>query len=79
MLACRSEVVEHYWSGCIAVFFRLTHGRFIVGYALGDRGMLFRGELLTDCTDDEARRHVRNLADQFAELDAEDEAEAMLD
>ncbi|WP_146431525.1 hypothetical protein [Blastopirellula retiformator] len=28
-----------------------------VGYALGD-GMLFRGELIDDCTDDDARRQA---------------------
>jgi hypothetical protein len=73
MLACRSEVVEWYWPGSLALMFRLTRGRFIVGYALAEDGMLFRGELLDNCTDDEARDMARQLADQFAELDAEDE------
>ncbi len=73
MLACRSEVVERYWSGSLALIFRLTRSRFIVGYALAEDGMLFRGELIDDCTDDEARDTARQLADQFAELDAEDE------
>lgn len=76
MLACRSEVVEEYHDGSLVLLFRLTKGRFIVGYALGDRGMLFRGELLTGCTDDEARRTARRIADHFAELDAEDQYEA---
>jgi hypothetical protein len=73
MLACRSEVVERYWSGSLALMFRLPRGRFIVGYALADDGTLFRGELVDDCTDDEARDMARQLADQFAELDAEDQ------
>jgi hypothetical protein len=73
MLACRSEVVERYWSGSLALMFRLTRGRFIVGYALAEDGMLFRGELVDDCTDDEARDTARQLADEWAERDAEDE------
>ena len=73
MLACRSEVVERYWSGSLALLFRLTRGRYIVGYALAEDGMLFRGELVDECTDVEARDMARQLADQFAELDAEDE------
>lgn len=74
MLACRSEVVEEYRDGSLALMFRLTRGRFMIGYALGDSGMLFRGELMTACTDDEARRAARQLADRFAEVDAADEA-----
>ncbi len=74
MLACRSEVVEQYWSGSVALMFRLTRGRFIVGYALAEDGMLFRGELLDNCADEEARDTARQLANHFAELDAEDEA-----
>ena len=73
MLACRSEIVERYWSDSLALMFRLPRGRFIVGYALGDSGMLFRGELLTDCEEDDARSMARDLSDRFAELDAEDE------
>jgi hypothetical protein len=73
MLACRSEVVEEYHDGALVLMFRLTKGRFIVGYALGEKGMLFRGELLTDCTDEEARRTARHIAEHFAELDAFDE------
>lgn len=74
MLQCRSEVVERYWSGCLALMFRLPRGRFIVGYALGDDGMLFRGELLDRCTDEAARRHARRLSEEWGEVDAEDEA-----
>lgn len=74
MLACRSEVIERYWSGSVALMFRLPRGRFIVGYALADDGMLFRGELVDDCTDNEARDTALRLADEWAERDAEDEA-----
>lgn len=73
MLASRSEVVERFWSGSLALMFRLPRGRFIVGYALGDDGMLFRGELLTNSDEDEARRHALMVAECFADLDAEDE------
>lgn len=73
MLHCRSEVVERFWNGCLALMFRPPKGRFIVGYALGDDGMLFRGELMDRCTEDDARRHALLLSDNWAELDAEDE------
>ena len=72
-LASRCEVVERFWAGNLALMFRLPRGRFIVGYALGDNGMLFRGELIARCDEDEARRHALMLSDCFAELDAEDE------
>jgi hypothetical protein len=74
MLNCRSEIVDRYWNGGLSLMFRLPKRRFIVGYALGDDGMLFRGELVDRCTDDEARRHARRLSDEWAEADAEDEA-----
>src|SRR5436305_15243109 len=48
MLACRSAIVERFWSDSLALMFRLARGRFIVDYALGDHRMLFRGELLCD-------------------------------
>ena len=73
MLASRCVIVERFWSGTLALMFRLPKSRFIVGYALGDDGMLFRGELLTDCDEDEARRHALMVAECFADLDAEDE------
>lgn len=72
MIDCRSEVVQHFWSETFSMMFRLTRGRFIVGYSLGD-GMLFRGELLTNSDEDNARRQALIIADYFAELDAEDE------
>lgn len=75
MLACRSEVVREFHDGSIAIVFRLTHGRFVVGYALGDHGMLFRGELLTDCDEDGARRGAFNISEHWSEIDAEDEAD----
>ena len=55
--------------------FRLTQRRFIVGYALGEDGMLFRGELLTDCDEDRARHEALELAEYWSEIDAEDEAD----
>jgi hypothetical protein len=78
MLACRSDVVEEYHGGALVLLFRLPRGRFIVGYALGEKGMLFRGELVTNCTEDEARRAARRIAQHFAELDAQDEYESQI-
>ena len=78
MLATRCEVVERFWSGTLALMFRLPRERFLVGYALADDAMLFRGELLTNCDEDEARRHALMVAECFADLDAEDE-EQLLD
>lgn len=75
MLACRSEVVRDYWDGSLALLFSLTHGRFIVGYALGELGMLFRGELLVGCDEGRAREESLALADYWAGIDAEDEAD----
>ena len=74
-LDCRSEVVERYWHGGMALMFRLPKGRYIVGYVIdgdGD-GSLFRGELIDNCTEDEARRHCVMVANNWAELDAEEE------
>ena len=75
MLACRSQVVREHRNGSIALVFCLTNGRFIVGYALGDDGMLFRGELLTDCDEDRARHEALELAEYWSEIDAEDDAD----
>jgi hypothetical protein len=72
-LDCRSEVVERFWDGSLALMFRLPKGRFIVGYALGDDGMLFRGELIDGCDEDDARHHCVMVSKNWAELDAEDE------
>ena len=72
-LASRSEIVERFWSGTLALMFRLPKNRFIVGYALGESGMLFRGEMINGCDEDEARRHALMISDCFAQLDAKDE------
>lgn len=74
MLECRCEIVEQYWTGSLALMFRLPHRRFIIGYALGETGMLFRGELIDDCSGDDARRQAKHIAQDFSQLDAEDEA-----
>jgi hypothetical protein len=74
MLACRSEIVRRHRDGSLVLIFRLTRRRFIVGYALGESGMLFRGELLTDATDDEARRAAVFNANICAAFDDEDAA-----
>jgi hypothetical protein len=74
MLASRCEVVRRHRDGSLVVLFRLTRRRFIVGYALGDSGMLFRGELLTDATDDEARRAAIYISNMCAAFDDEDAA-----
>jgi hypothetical protein len=75
MLACRSEIVREYHDGSLAMMFRLTNGRFLIGFALGNDGMLFRGELITGCDIDRARHDALELADYWSEIDAEDEAD----
>lgn len=72
-LACRSEVIRRHRDGSLVVLFRLTNCRFVVGYALGESGMLFRGELLTGSPDDEARRAAVYIANLCAAFDGEDE------
>ena len=72
MIDTRSEIVERFWNGGMALLFRLPKRRFIVGYALGD-GMLFRGELLDGCDDDDARRRAIVLSQNWSEIDAEEE------
>jgi hypothetical protein len=75
MLGCRSEVVQEFNDGSLALVFRLTGDRFIVGHALGDVGMLFRGELLVGCDEDRARHEAVELAEYWSQIDAEDEAD----
>jgi hypothetical protein len=75
MLGCRSEIVREYHDGSIAVVFRLTNNRFVVGYALGNDGMLFRGELLINADEDQARHEALDLAEYWSEIDAEDDAD----
>ncbi len=74
MMACRSETVETFWDGSLALFFRLPRGRFVAGYALGGDGMLFRGELLDSCTAEEAKAVALANANDWAEKDADEEA-----
>jgi hypothetical protein len=74
MLVCRHEVVRQHRDGSLILVYRLTKGRFVVGYALAENGMLFRGELVTGRTDDEARRAAVYISNFFAAFDAEDEA-----
>ena len=78
MLDCRSEVIGRFWNGGLALLFRLPRGRFICGYALGSDGMLFRGELLDNCTEQEARRHCLMISENWMEVDQMDEEEAEL-
>jgi hypothetical protein len=75
MLACRSETVRKLHDGSIALMFRLTNDRFIVGYALGEDGMIFRGGLVIDCDSDRARHEAMELADYWSGIDTEDEAD----
>jgi hypothetical protein len=79
MLCCRSKVIRHYHDGSIVLLFRLTHSRFVVGYALGVDGMLFRGELLTECDSDRARHDASALAEFWSHIDTEDEADVESD
>ena len=64
----RSEIVERFSDGYLALIFRLGHGRFLAGYALGDDGMLFRGELLED-TEAQARWTARITSNELAAQD----------
>ncbi len=75
MLGCRSQYIHKFSDGSLALVFRMTHGRFLVGYALGDDGMLFRGELLTDCSNERAIQEALALTDYWSGIDAEDEAD----
>jgi hypothetical protein len=72
---CRTNTVREYRDGSLALIFRLTRGRYVVGYALGDDGMLFRGELLTDCDEDDACREALAISEHWSQIDAEDEAD----
>ena len=74
MLDCRSEVIERYWNGGLALMFRLPKGKFIIGHALGHNGMLFRGELIEGCSQEDARRHCVMVSENWMEAD-EEEAE----
>jgi hypothetical protein len=78
MLDCRSDVVERFWNGGLALLFRLPKRRFIVGYVIDGNGSLFRGELIEGCSEDEARRHCKMVAVNWMELDQIDEEETEL-
>ncbi|MFH5803208.1 hypothetical protein [Alienimonas sp. DA493] len=73
MLDCRNVVTHRYCDGAVAVVFSLTQGRHIVGFALGEHGMLFRGELIEGHDFDEASRQAHALAEYWSERDQEDE------
>jgi hypothetical protein len=73
MLDCRSEIIERFWNGGLALMFRLPRRRFIVGYVIDGDGSLFRGELIDGCSEDEARHHCRMVAENWLEIDAEEE------
>lgn len=68
MLACRHKVIRRHRDGSLVLIFRLTRRRFIVGYGLGESGMLFRGELVTGSMD-EARRAAIFIANLCAVFD----------
>jgi hypothetical protein len=72
-IARRCEVVQRFWSGNLALLFRLPKRRYLVGYALGEHGMLFRGEVVHTTDEAEARRMAIWISERFAELDADDE------
>jgi hypothetical protein len=77
ILDARARVVGTYRTedgeSC-ALVFALPRGRYVVGYALGLDGMLFRGELRDEPDDDdsEADRAARDVAERWIERDAED-------
>ena len=75
ILDCRCEVAAQ-WRGEngkeFALVFRLTSGRAIVGYSLGE-GMLFRGEIVNESDEVELRRLARIEAEYWARIDQEDE------
>ena len=73
MLDCRSEVVEQVLEWGLGPDVSTAQGRFIVGYVIDGDGSLFRGELIDHCDEDEARRHCVMVANNWAEVDAEDE------
>jgi hypothetical protein len=75
MLGCRSEVVREFGDRSLAIVFRFTGDRYVVGCALGDAGRLFRGELLVGCGEGRARHEAVELARYWSRTNAEDEAD----
>lgn len=76
ILDCRCSVVEKFrlrWGDeTYALVFKLTNGRAIVGYSLGER-MLFRGELIEGSDEKELRRYAIGLSEHWIERDEEDD------
>jgi len=75
MVACRSQFIRQFADGSLVLVFRLTRGRFLVGYALGGDGMLFRGELITGCDGERASHEALALARFWSQIDEEDQAD----
>lgn len=81
LLVARSYIVQECrlpHDRTAAIAFRMTRGRWIIGYALDLSGGLFRGELHTlgntyDACD-EAKRIARAEAEYWMEIDAEEDA-----
>lgn len=78
MIDCRSWIVREYCNefgdDSYAMVFRLTHGRAIVGYSLGD-GMLFRGELVTlgrGASDRDFERLAESESEYWLRIDQEE-------
>lgn len=79
MLTTRYDLIEEYQSsdwnddGGEAILFRLTNGRGIAGYSLGE-GMLFRGELISleGLSEEEVQTEVKNIAEYWRNIDFED-------
>jgi len=77
LMECRAEIVQKYRptefnDETFSIMFSLTHGRYIVGYALGE-GSLFRGELIEADSPKEAREVADATAHYWIERDQEDE------
>ena len=83
LMSCRHEIVATYpyiengISGkrdpACAIMWCLTKGHYIVGYAFGTHGTLFRGELIQTNCRKEAREICVETARYWIELDAEEQ------
>lgn len=71
ILACRSQRTRYGRDGAFGLQFRLTGGRAVAGYALGE-GMLFRGVLVYANQDIDCE--TRAECDHWADIDAETQA-----
>ena len=76
ILDCRCSVVQKFrlrWGDeAFALVFKLTNGRAIVGYSLGER-MLFRGELVDETDERELKRLAIGISEHWIERDEEDD------